>query len=377
MEVRWAVGLMTGTVLDGNIDVALLRTDGARVEEFGPYRLVPYEHEVRALIGECLEVAKKWDFEGDDPAVFAQAEEALTRAQAGAVAELVKNAGLKMADIGVVGFHGQTVLHRAPVSGHFGQTRQLGDGTLMTELLGVPIAYDFRSKDMEAGGQGAPLCSSYHRVLLDRLGAGPEVAVLNLGGVANISWRDKEGLLMGFDTGPASAPLNDFVKKHGLGEMDRDGRLALAGRVDEARLGELLKHPYFEMSYPKSLDRNDFGADMAKGLNAEDGAALLTAFIASAVGRGLDLLPLRPEKLIVTGGGRHNGAIMAELNRRAGVVAVLAESVEWMGDAIEAQCFAFLGMRVLRRLPYSFPATTGVPSAMCGGRLAGTVQETL
>ncbi len=373
-EPMWAVGLMTGTVLDGNIDVALLRTDGRRIAAFGAHMLVPYAVEVRALLTETLAAAAEWNFEGEDPKVFGRAEEALTRAQAAAVVKLVDSAGLKMADIGVVGFHGQTVLHRAPRPGRIGQTRQLGDGELMAEMLGVKVAYDFRSKDMAAGGQGAPLCSSYHGVLLDDLRAGPEVAVLNLGGVANISWRDSDGLLVGFDTGPASAPLNDFVAARGLGEMDRDGRLALAGRVDEVRLEELLAHPYLETPYPKSLDRNDFGAGMAEGLSAEDGAALLTAFTAASVGRGLDLLSERPEKIIVTGGGRHNPAIMGALNGCVGVEAVLAESVGWSGDAIEAQCFAFLGVRVLHGLPFSFPATTGVPAPISGGRLAGQVR---
>ncbi len=366
----WAVGLMTGTVLDGNIDVALLKTDGQRVEAFGEHMLVPYEDEVRVLLRESLAAAGEWNFDKKDPAVCAQAEQALTRAQARAVVELVNSAGLNLTEIGVVGFHGQTVLHRAPQPGRIGQTRQLGDGALMAKILGVPVAFDFRSKDMAVGGQGAPLCSSYHGVLLDDLGAGPEVAVLNLGGVANISWRDSDGVLVGFDTGPASAPLNDFVAARGLGDMDRDGRLALAGRVDEARLEELLEHPYFEAPYPKSLDRNDFGAGMADGLSAENGAALLTAFVAASVGRGLDLLPQRPGKLIVTGGGRHNPAIMGALNERAGVTAVPTESVGWSGDAIEAQCFAFLGVRVLLDLPFSFPMTTGVPAPMGGGRLA-------
>ncbi|HHG91101.1 MAG TPA: anhydro-N-acetylmuramic acid kinase [Devosia sp.] len=371
----WAVGLMTGTVLDGNIDVALLKTDGRGIAAFGAHMLVPYAPEVRVLLTKALAAAGEWNFQGPDPAVFARAEEALTRAQAGAVATLLDSAGLSLTDIGVVGFHGQTVLHRAPQPGRIGQTRQLGDGELMAGMLGVPVACDFRVKDMEAGGQGAPLCSSYHGVLLDELRAGPEMAVLNLGGVANISWRDGEGELVGFDTGPASAPLNDFVVALGLGEMDRDGRLALAGRVDETALAKLLAHPYFAAPYPKSLDRNDFTLRMAEGLGAEDGAALLTAFIAASVGRGLDLLPERPEKLIVTGGGRHNQAIMGALNERAGVEAVLAESVGWSGEAIEAQCFAFLGVRVLRGLPFSFPATTGVPTPMCGGRLAGQVRD--
>jgi anhydro-N-acetylmuramic acid kinase len=348
----------------------MLKTDGERVEAFGPYRLAPYPPGLRALLAETLEAALAWQFEGPDPAIFAEAEAALTRARAEAVRDLVESEGPGMAAIGIVGFHGQSVLHRAPQKGRIGQTRQLGDGALMARMLGVPVAYDFRSADMAAGGQGAPLSAVYHQALLRDLGQGPRTAVLNLGGVANVTWWDGADHLVAFDTGPANAPINDFVKGLGLGEMDRDGALALAGRVDEARLARLLEHPYLAQPYPKSLDRFDFSARMAEGCGPEDGAALLTAFTTSAVGRALDLLPTRPERLIVCGGGRHNPAIMAMLPKRARVEALPAEAVGWRGDAIEAECFALLAVRVLRGLPISFPTTTGVPRPLTGGRIA-------
>jgi len=371
MEPIWAVGLMTGTVLDGNIDVALIKTDGERIDDFGTYRLMPYPPSIRSLLEETLTAARAWNFVGPEPAIFRKAEEALTRAQSAAVKELVEGYGMTMADIGVVGFHGQTVLHRAPQVGRLGQTRQLGDGELMHALLGTKVAYDFRSADMRAGGQGAPLAAAYHTARMRSAGASGEVAVLNLGGVANVTWWDGADNVVAFDTGPANAPLNDFIKSKGLGDMDRDGALGRAGTVDEARLAKLLQHPYLSKPYPKSLDRFDFGAAMADGLNAEDGAALLTAFTAGAVGKALDLLPSRPRKLVVSGGGRHNPTMMAMLASRAGVEVVQAESLGWSGDAVEAECFAFLAVRVLRGLPISFPSTTGAPEPMRGGRLGG------
>lgn len=369
-EPVWAVGLMTGTVLDGNIDVALLKTDGERIEAFGAYTLAPYPQSTRDLLEETLQQARTWNFEGDEPAIFAEAEEVLTRAQAQAVRELVESHGLTMADIGAVGFHGQTVLHRAPQEGRLGETRQLGDGDLMHAILGCPVVYDFRSADMRAGGQGAPLSAAYHAALLRDVDTDGETAVLNLGGVANVTWWDGADRMIAFDTGPANAPINDFVKAQGLGDMDRDGALAASGTVDEARLAELLKHPYLTAPYPKSLDRFDFGASMADGLDASTGAATLTAFTASAVGKALDLLPVRPNRLIVCGGGRHNPTIMKMLGERAGVEAAPAETVGWRGDAIEAECFAFLAVRVLRDLPISFPTTTGAPEPLRGGKIS-------
>ncbi|WP_174800822.1 anhydro-N-acetylmuramic acid kinase [Martelella limonii] len=367
----WAVGLMTGTVLDGNIDVAMLKTDGVSVSEFGAYTLAPYPQSTRDLLEETLAVARKWNFEGEEPAIFSEAEEVLTRAQSAAVKALVEEQGLTMDEIGVVGFHGQSVLHRAPTKTRIGDTRQLGDGALMSDLLGCKVAYDFRTADVRAGGQGAPLSAGYHQALLRGLDTSGETAVLNLGGVANVTWWDGADRLIAFDTGPANAPINDFIKQNGLGEMDRDGKLALSGTVDEGRLSRLLEHPYLSAPYPKSLDRFDFLASMADGLDPETGAATLTAFTASAVGKALDLLPVRPERLIVCGGGRRNPAIMAMLESRAGVKADPAEAVGWRGDAIEAECFAFLAVRSLRNLPISFPTTTGVPQPMTGGKVAG------
>lgn len=370
-EPIWAVGLMTGTVLDGNIDVALLRTDGETVESFGAYTLAPYPQSIRDQLEETLAQARTWAFEGPEPAIFAEAEDALTRAQSAAVAALVKDAGLKNEDIGVVGFHGQSVLHRAPQPGRIGATRQLGNGKLMHDLLGIPVAYDFRSADVRAGGQGAPLAALYHQALLKKIGATDgKTAVLNLGGVANVTFWDGEDQLIAFDTGPANAPINDFVKGLGLGDMDHNGEMALRGKVDEERLAKLLTHRYLSAAYPKSLDRFDFLSTMADGLGADDGAATLTAFTCGAVGKALDLLPQRPEKLVVCGGGRHNPAIMAMLKTRAGVETVPAETVGWRGDAIEAECFAFLAVRVLRGLPISFPTTTGAPHPLTGGVLA-------
>jgi anhydro-N-acetylmuramic acid kinase len=276
-----------------------------------------------------------------------------------------------MADIGVVGFHGQSVLHRGPRKGRPGDTRQLGDGELMHSILGIKVVYDFRTADIRAGGHGAPLAAAYHAALLGTAGARGDSAILNLGGVGNITWWDGKSDLVAFDTGPANAPINDFVKAKGRGDMDRDGALAAAGKVDEARLAALLEHPYLAAPYPKSLDRFDFTASMADGLGVEDGAALLTAFTASCVGKALDLLPQRPKTLFVSGGGRRNPTLMAMIQDRARVQAVSADEIGWRGDAVEAECFAFLAVRALRGLPISFPSTTGVPKPMTGGRIAG------
>lgn len=370
MKPGWALGLMTGTVLDGMIDIALIRTDGKEVVEFGPWTLAPYDMSVRAILPEAVKAALSWQFGGPEPAIFRDAEEALTRAQAKAVNDFLAQSGIRASEVDAIGFHGQTVLHRAPKDGRIGNTRQLGDGALMAELTGIDVVYDLRTADMRAGGQGAPLAATYHAALLRKIAAEPPAAVLNLGGVANVTWWGGGDQIIAFDTGPANAPLNDWVKRHGAGDIDVDGRLAAQGQVDEERLNRLLEHPYLSAPYPKSLDRYDFGAVMAEGLGLEDGAATLAAFTAAAVGKALDLLPKRPETVIVSGGGRKNPVIMAALRARARVEPVPAEQVGWRGDAVEAECFAFLAARALKGLPISYPLTTGVPKAMTGGRVA-------
>ncbi|MAA99076.1 MAG: anhydro-N-acetylmuramic acid kinase [Stappia sp.] len=365
----WAIGLMTGTVLDGNIDIALIRTDGETVSEFGAWRLAPYPHGLQSLLRETLAAAADWAFTGPEPAIFREAEEAVTMAQTQAVADFLAEEGLAASDISAIGFHGQTVLHRAPVPGRHGETRQLGDGRVMADRLGITVVNDFRSRDMRLGGQGAPLSAIYHQGLLASIDAGPETAVLNLGGVANITWVDETGTPHAFDTGPANAPLNDWIHAHGRGEMDRDGLIAARGTVDRQRLGQLLDHPYLSAPYPKSLDRNSFTARMADGLGLEDGAATLTAFTGGAVGKALDRLPRRPRRLIVCGGGRRNPGMLEAIAREAGVEATSAETVGWRGDAIEAECFAFLARRTLEGLPIGFPLTTGVPEPATGGEI--------
>jgi len=278
-------------------------------------------------------------------------------------AEAVRALGAK-ADI--VGFHGQTILHRPAER----RTWQIGDGAALARAVGVPVAYDFRSADVAAGGEGAPFAPVFHAAL-----AGPlekPLAVLNIGGVANVTWIGADGALLACDTGPGNGPLDDWVRRHTGAAFDRDGALAAAGRADAAVLARLLAHPYFARPMPKSLDRLDFSAALAASglasLAAADGAATLAAFTAEAVARAP--LPGRPLRVLVCGGGRKNPAIMAALRARLGVPVDPVEQVGWDGDALEAQCFGFLAVRVRRGLPLSFPGATGVPRPLAGGRIA-------
>ena len=366
----WYAGLMTGTVLDGEIDIAFLKTDGERIVEFGPAAMSPYTDDVREMIADAVAAAQRWNFDGPEPPIFAETERALTGAQAEAVVNIAASHDFPIEDISAVGFHGQTVLHRPPADSHKGRTRQLGDGALMAEMIGRPVIFDFRSADVAAGGHGAPLCPCYHAALLKCAGADETVAVLNLGGVGNITWQGKDGRLIGFDTGPANAPIDDWVRRHNAGTMDAGGRIAASGKVDRARLAEIMNKSYFSELPPKSLDRNDFSLSLADGLSLPDGAALLTALAAAGVARAVDILPTKVRRLIVCGGGRHNPVLMNAISAATGLTVEPADSLSWRSDTVEAECFAYLAARHLAGLPVSHPETTGVPTPMTVGRLA-------
>ena len=361
-----AIGLMSGTSMDG-VDVAVIETDGEDVA-FGPSGYRPYSDAERDLLRRALADAVGLTARDARPGVLGEAEALITRAHAEAVEAL--RADRTLADIAVVGFHGQTVLHRPGDK----LTVQLGDGAALAKRLKLPVVYDLRDADLQAGGQGAPLVPVFHRALVRNLKRPRPVAVLNVGGVANVTFVDGENLIA-CDTGPGNALLDDFMRERTGSARDEDGRAAAAGHVDEAALANLLSHPFFRQRPPKSLDRNDFRGWVAKHAGLErkstaDGAAALTALTAAAAARIVDMLPRAPATWIVAGGGARNPTLMRMLTECVAPATVeTADQVGWSTDSLEAQAFAFLAVRRLKGLPLSFPTTTGAPRPMTGGVL--------
>jgi anhydro-N-acetylmuramic acid kinase len=352
----WTIGLMSGTSCDG-IDAALLKTDGETVSDFGPTLEDPYDASFRARLKSCLG--------GQGP--IAEVERELTERHAAAVNRLLGEAGMTAGDVGYLGFHGQTVLH-APRER---RTWQIGEGALLATLTGIAVVNDFRKADVAAGGQGAPFVPAFHRALA--IGLEKPLAVLNIGGVANVTWIGGGDQILAFDTGPGNAMIDDWMLKHIGTPVDLDGALARAGRVDEAAVARFLAHRFFALPAPKSLDRDDFRqfvlSNVLGGLNAADGAATLTAITAAAIAAARAHFPKPALRWLITGGGRLNPTLMAELRRRLQAPVDPVEAVGWNGDALEAQAFAYLAVRSVRGLPLSFPTTTGVPQPMTGGKL--------
>jgi anhydro-N-acetylmuramic acid kinase len=351
----WALGLMSGTSLDG-IDAALIRSDGCARVAPGPSLTLAYDAAFRDRLRGALGVR------GPHDAV----ERELTLRHAEAVRLLLAAAALESGEVAVLGFHGHTVLHEPEAR----RSRQIGDGARLAAETGIDVVSNFRARDVAEGGQGAPLAPLYHAALAARL-AKP-LAVLNLGGVANLTWLgpgsgESEGAVRAFDTGPGNALIDDWAARRCGRPLDQDGALARAGRIDEAALAALLEDPYFARPPPKSLDRDAFDPGPVAGLSAADGAATLTAFSAAAVARALDHLPAAPVRWLVTGGGRRNPALMSALAERLSAPVEPVEAVGWDGDALEAQAFAYLALRTLAGLPLSLPETTGVARPMPGG----------
>ena len=360
-----AIGLMSGTSLDG-VDIALIETDGETIAAFGTTGYRAYSDAERVILREALAAARSMTDRKVRPGVIAEAERLVTQAHAGAVEDFLRQQNLPRDSVEVVGFHGQTVLHRPEAR----LTVQIGDGGALASALDLPVVHDLRAADVAAGGQGAPLVPVYHCALVRMAGCAEPVVVVNIGGVANITYIDND-VLIACDTGPGNALLDDFMLRRTGVAIDRGGEYAARGRPDRDWIARAMAHPFFAARPPKSLDRNDFAAFDVEGMSVEDGAATLTAFTAVSIARIAEHLPARPKSWIVVGGGANNPTLMRMLGEKVAPAGLLSgRDLGWSGDAIEAQAFAFLAVRSLKGLPLTFPGTTGVSAPLSGGVLA-------
>jgi anhydro-N-acetylmuramic acid kinase len=353
-----AIGVISGTSMDG-IDVSIVTTDGDRAVEAGAGRTYPYPAALRQRL---LQLIAEPSRAQTDP--LDQLDEEVTDAHIDAIRRYIAETGSAARKIDLIGLHGQTVYHRPEIR----FTRQLGIGSRVAEALKVDTINRFRHRDVESGGEGAPFAPLYHWALAAPL-AQP-VMVLNLGGVGNVTYIDGDTVIA-FDTGPASALLDDFVLRRRSVPYDKDGALAASGKPDAGLVKAFMDNPYFDRPAPKSLDRQDFHAraKSVEDLSDADGAATLAEFTVESVAASLRHVPRAPARWLVTGGGRMNAHFMRRLRERLGVVVDPVEAVGWNGDFLEAQCFGYLAVRSKRGLPLSLPSTTGVPQPMPGGEL--------
>jgi len=369
MAAICAIGLMSGTSMDG-IDLAVLVTDGEDLVERGPSHFVPYEAAFRKRIEASLEDAKAITQRDQRPGDLAALEREISMRHARAVTELRAKLSGKWASPEIIGFHGQTVLHRPEQA----LTVQLGDGALLARETGIQVVHDMRANDMRHGGQGAPLVPAYHAALAHSL---PQtwvesfpIAFVNIGGISNVTWVAKSGAPVAFDSGPGNALIDQWVSREGGLPFDENGMIASEGSVIRAVVARYLESPFFAKVAPKSLDRNDFTLDGVAGTELADGARTLAAVSAEAILLSSGQMPESPKLWIVCGGGRKNPHIVADLRRgaqAAGAAVILAEDAALDGDAMEAEAWAYLAVRARRGLPLTFPTTTCCREAVSGG----------
>ncbi len=361
-----ALGLMSGTSMDG-VDCALINSDGTSAKTVGHPVHIAYSPALRHEISQAMEKALSLKHPSEQNGATDELTRTLTLIHGQAVAEILRKNNLKAGDIDIIGFHGQTLAHRPDR----GWSWQIGDGQMLANITRIQVVNDFRKQDVEIGGQGAPLVPIYHQALMkNQPEADYPVAIINIGGVGNITWIDAGGEngILAFDTGPGNAFLDDWVRRHTGEPMDRDGALAAKGQIDHDLVGRWMSDAYFLKIPPKSLDRQAFDIRGVEKLSLTDGAATLLEFTVKSITRALEHCPSPPDHIYICGGGRHNKALMSKLGR----LNIPVDSVEALGrdgDFLEAEAFAFLACRHKLGLPITFPGTTGINTPATGGKL--------
>jgi anhydro-N-acetylmuramic acid kinase len=364
MENLRAIGLMSGTSCDG-VDIALIESDGETRIACGPHGMRSYRPDERKLLKQALEEARILRNRKERTPCLREAEDMVTKAHKEAVQDFLTTHAIEPKTLDVIGFHGQTVLHRPDLR----LTIQIGDGAALARETHIPVVWDFRAADVAAGGQGAPLVPVWHRALVRNAALKEPVVVINIGGVANLTWISGERMLA-FDTGPGNALMDDLVQDRLALSYDAEGSIAARGKVDHGLVEYWMKNAFFGAAPPKSLDRNSFSTDLVAEKSVEDALATLSEFTVQGVLHGVDHCPEQPQTAIFCGGGVYNKALIATLTEwlaKRGVKAQRAHEIGWSQDALEAQAFAFLAIRHKRNLPLTFTGTTGTAVPLTGG----------
>ena len=361
-QIYTAIGLMSGSSHDG-VDAALIKTDGHQHIETIMSVSIPYARELRNRLGE---VAGLDELMGEEAsAKLTAVEDTLTRTLNSAIYELLAKSGMNQAKVDFIGYGGHIIQHD-PAKGI---CRQIGNAQMIADEFAIPVITEFRKEDVAAGGQGAPLTPIYHHARA--AGLEKPLGIVDMGGVAHLTYLGEHGEIIAFDSGPANALIDDWMYQKTGKDFDENGETAKKGRVDVDLLKKWLGHDYFKRDHKKSLGRNDFKfvMDDLQNHSLEDGAATLTAFTVDSVLKSLDIFPQPPTRWLIAGGGRRNEFMMYAMMCKFDVSVEPFEAAGINGDAVEAESFAYLAVRRFLGEPISFPTTTGVPSPMTGGTM--------
>ncbi len=350
------IGLMTGTSMDG-IDISLVKTNGIDLQNLNENYFYEYDSKTKDVFLNLLK-----NNLSDNLNIKRDLDKLITEEHFKALKDLKI---LEQCDL--VGFHGQTIYHNA----QDGLSLQVGDPTLLSELIKKNVIYDFRSRDMQLGGQGAPLAPIYHKLLIQNNKLELPSCFLNIGGVANLTYWDGQ-ILHGFDTGPGNGLMDTFIRSISQNFYDKNGEIASKGIPNKVLIQSFLNDIFFKKSPPKSLDRNSFKIYydklLKKKLSTPDTLATLLAFTVESIVAAIDILPKKIKSIVVTGGGYKNIYLMKCLKNKLKIKFYRENELNANFDFVESELIAYLSARSIYKLPFTFPSTTGVSISSSGGK---------
>jgi len=358
----YSLGLMSGTSVDG-IDASIIKSDGEQFLEIVDNLYLKYGKELRLKLKSVIDsCSSKDDFKKLSNNIK-EIEKKMTLEHARACELIIeKNKKIK---IDIIGFHGQTVIHK-PYEGY---SLQIGDSKLLSKQMGKTVVSNFRENDILNGGQGAPLTPIYHKLILSKIKSSHPSVIINIGGISNITYLEDKNKIISFDSGPGGYLIDKWVKKHSSFEFDDKGLIAESGKLNENILGEILNNSYYKKNPPKSLDVKDFNLSDLNKLSFEDGCATLSMLTAKTICMAINNLKEKPNKILISGGGRKNSFIIKNIKNIAKSPVYLIDEFNFNGDFIESQAFAFLAIRSYMKKFITFPDTTGVSKPCLGGMI--------
>jgi anhydro-N-acetylmuramic acid kinase len=358
----YSLGLMSGTSMDG-IDASIIKSDGEQSVEIIDDLYIKYDDIFRTELKKCINLCKTNKDIKKITKRIKKLEKELTLYHAKACQLIIKKN--KKIKVDLIGFHGQTILHE-PKKGY---SKQIGDSNLLSKIINTTVISNFRKNDILNGGQGAPLTPLYHKLILSKVSSNYPSAIINIGGIANITYVKNKKQLVSFDTGPGNCLIDKWVEKNSSMHFDKMGKLAKSGKLDQKILNQFLQDSYYKKKFPKSLDIKHFDLNSLKKLSLEDGSTTLSILTVETICLAIKSLKVLPNIIILSGGGRKNKFIIENIKKRINKSINLIDEFNFDGDFIESQAFAYLAIRSFYNKYITLPSTTGVKMYCTGGSI--------
>ena len=358
----YSLGLMSGTSVDG-VDASIIKSDGEQFLEIIDDIYVKYDDHFKVKLKKIIDSCYSKDEFNNLSNSIKDIEKEITLFHDQACKLIIKkNRNIK---IDIIGFHGQTILHK-PQEGY---SIQIGDSQLLSKLTNTTVVSNFRENDILNGGQGAPLSPLYHHLILSKIKSNLPSAVVNIGGISNITYVENENKIKSFDTGPGNYLIDKWVKMNSKMEFDDKGQLAKSGKSNEIILEKFLSNQYYKKKLPKSLDVKDFNLNDLSKSSLEDGCATLSMLTVKSICMAINSFSITPNKILFSGGGRKNDFIITNIKKIIKESIHLIDEFNFDGDFIESQAFAYLAIRSYLKKFITFPTTTGAKKPSLGGTI--------